>query len=312
MTRRCKRITPLLGLLVLLALLAGCAAQVQGTKYTAFKDSTTALAQDTRTSYEAVQGLWDDLNAECLSVPSKKASYQGILSGKGIPCDVNASGQLVPFENPKPQLLGARLQALDSLVRYAAMLNVLATTDYAAGVDASTAKLAASLGNLQTALTPAVPAAAELRSATNMFSQVVGAVAKAYVEGKRKEALRTALTDTQASIKTLSEKLILDNGSVATLARGYSEKFVELAEETRPKDFEKRVGYDAKVLQKYKTGRTLAEALAALDKAVVRLPEAQAELLKSLDEPRTPLENLEAFVIAAEQAMAIVKQLKTL
>jgi len=311
MWRGSRRFAPLLGLLVLVALLAGCAASaVQGTKYTAFKDSTAALAQDTRASYEGVQNLWEDLNAECLITPSKRANYQGILSG-GVPCDV-INGTLVPVENPESQLLGVRLQALDALARYAAMLNILATTDYAAGVDASTAKLSASLGNLQTALTSAVPAAAELKPATSAFSAVVAAVAQKYVEGKRKEALRTALTDTQKDIKTLSEKLILDNGNVAILAQGYSGKYVTMAEEQRPPDPEKRIAYDAKILQKYKGGRTLVKALAALQDAVARLPKAHAELLKSLDEPGTPMVELEAYVIATEQATAIVKQFKSL
>ncbi len=311
MWRGSKRFMPLLGLLVLVALLAGCAASaVQGTKYTAFKDSTTALAQDTRASYEGVQNLWEDLNAECLITPSKRANYQGILSG-GVPCD-RINGRLVPFENPESQLLGVRLQALGALARYAAMLNILATTDYAAGVDASTAKLSASLGNLQTALTSAVPAAAELKPATSAFGAVVAAVAQKYVEGKRKEALRAALTDTQVHIKILSEKLILDNGDVAILAQGYSGKYVTVAEEQRPPDLEKRIAYDSKILQKYKSGRTLAKALAALQDAVARLPKAHAELLKSLDEPGTPMVELEAYVIATEQATAIVKQFKSL
>jgi hypothetical protein len=64
------------------------------------------------------------------------------------------------------------------------------------------------------------------------------------------------------------------------------------------------------VLQRYKTGLGLIAALQAMDKAVAALPLAHAELLESLDKPAAPLERLEAFVAAVEQALVIAQQIK--
>lgn len=315
MWRGSKRFAPLLGLLVLVVLLAGCGASaVQGTKYTAFKDSTAALAQDTRASYEGVQGLWEELTAECLAIPNNNATYMEVLAEKEIPCSKGKGkdAQVKTFENPQPRL-AARLQALDALARYAAMLNTLATTDYAAGVDASTAKLTASLDNLQAALAQGgVPPAPKLETAASVISTVVAAVAKSYVEGKRKEALSKALTDTQKSIQDLADNLELDSVQISTLAESYSGFYVGLAQGVRPKvSLERIKAYDVGVLKVYKTGKTLKAAFIAQGKMLKLLPAAHANLLTSLNDPKTGLEQLEEFVAAAEQVLAIMKQLRT-
>ncbi|MDO9630510.1 MAG: hypothetical protein Q7I92_01240 [Humidesulfovibrio sp.] len=312
MAGRCKRFAPLLGLLVLVALLAGCVGStVQGTKYTAFKDSTAVLAQDTRTSYEGVHNLWKNINAECLSTDGDVGAYERILTNQGISCGKGAIVMERKIEDPMPRL-NARLQALDALVRYATMLNVLATTDYAAGVDASMAKLNASLGNLAAALPPAVPQKdlKQLQDATSVFVNVVKAAAKPYVEHKRKKALQLVLTETQGCIQTLSEKLLVDNGYVKSFVTAGRDFSMGQSIKTRPKDYENRLAYDAKVLQTYETGTALIAAVAALDKALERLPKAHAELLESLDKTGTDLERMEAFVAATEQAMMIVQQIK--
>jgi len=309
--RRRKRFTPLL-LIVVVVALAGCASTAaRGTKYTAFKTATAALVQNAQTNYGGVESLWDGLTAQCLALPGNEASYRHLLSGTGIPCGKDEKGKVRRFEDPRP-LLQARLEALEALARYGSLLNTLATTDYAAGTNTSTATLCASLESLQNALTPLVAEAANLQNATTLLGSAARAAGGLYVEGERKKALRTLLAGSQGGIQTLAEKLLLDNGYVATLARSYMEFSVGQADKTRPADYEKRVAYDAKVLQQYKNGLALAGAITSKDKAVQALPEAHAELLESLDKPGTPLQRLEAFVAAAEQALALAQQLENI
>lgn len=306
--RRVKNFMPLLGLVVVLAL-AGCGAStVQGTKYTAFKAATVALAQDAQANYAGVENLWEELNAQCLAMPRNEASYKNLLSGKGIPCGKDAEGTVRRFDDPWP-VLDARLKAINALVNYAALLNTLATTDYAGGVTASTAKLTASLESLQKSLTPVVPEEQKIQEATTLLGSVVKAAGGLYVDNERKKALRKILKETQASIATLSEHLLLDNVHVVSLTKADLEFFVGEAGRQRPADYEKRMAYDAKVLQRYKTGTSLIAAMQAQDKAVQALPEAHAELLDNLDKPDAPLERLEAFVAAVEQALAIAQQI---
>lgn len=308
--RRVKRFMPLLGLALILTL-AGCAgATAQGAKYAAFKTATAALAQDAQTSYAGVEGLWEELNAQCLAMPRNEANYNHLLpGGGGVPCGKDSDGRVRRFDDPRP-VLDARLKAIHALVNYAALLNVLATTDYASGVTASTAKLTASLESLQSSLTPLVPEAANLQNAATLLGSAVKAAGGLYIEGERKKALRAVLTDSQDDIAVLSEKLLLDSVHVVALTRADLEFFVAEAGRTRPADYERRLVYDAKVLQRYKTGLDLIAAMHALDKAVAALPLAHAELLASLDKPGTPLERLEAFVAAVEQALVVVQQIK--
>lgn len=308
--RRVKRFVSLLGLLFALAL-AGCAgATVQRTQYVAFKTATAALAQDAQANYAGVEGLWEELNAQCLAMPRNEATYNHLLpGGGGVPCGKDSAGRVRRFDDPKP-VLDARLKAIRALVNYAALLNTLASTDYVGGVTASTAKLNASLESLQGSLTPLVPEAAELQNAATLLGTAVKAAGGLYVERERNKALRAILADSQDGIATLSEKLLLDSVHVVSLTRADLEFLVGEAGRTRPADYEKRLVYDAKVLQRYKTGLGLIAALQAMDKAVAALPLAHAELLESLDKPAAPLERLEAFVAAVEQALVIAQQIK--
>jgi hypothetical protein len=299
---------PLLGLVLVLAL-AGCGTStVQGAKYAAFKTATVALAAEAQTNYAGVESLWEELNAQCLAMPGNGASYKNLLSGQGIPCGKDGSGEVRRFDDPRP-VLDVRLKAIHALVNYAALLNTLATTDYAGGVTASTAKLTASLESLQASLTPQVPEAQKIQEATTLLGSVVKAAGGLYVDNERKMALRKVLKETQASIATLAERLLRDNVHVVSFTRADLEFFVGEAGRQRPADYEKRMAYDAKVLQRYKTGTSLIAALRAQDKAVQALPEAHAELLESLDKPDAPLERLEAFVAATEQALIIAQQI---
>jgi|GEM_PF-2729895 hypothetical protein len=313
MARRCKRFAPLLGLSVLVALLAGCVGSaVQGTKYTAFKDSTAVLAQDTRTSYEGVQSLWEELTAQCLAMPSSKAEYVNVLSKSGIPCGKTTGGEVREFENPQPRL-DARLQAMDTLARYASVLNTLATTDYAAGVDASTAKLTASLDNLEAALAQGgVPVTPTAKAATSAISTVVRLVATSYVNGERQKALHELLKDTQQSIADLAIYMKRDNGEISSMAKGYSEFYVGRAQEARPSDYKTAKAYDAEVLKVYKKGKYLEAAFRAQDKMLDLLPLAHKELLDNLDKPKGRMEQLEAFVGAAEQVLVLMQQIKNI
>lgn len=106
------------------------------------------------------------------------------------------------------------------------------------------------------------------------------------------------------------EKLLVDNGYVKSFVTAGRDFSMGQSIKTRPKDYENRLAYDAKVLQTYETGTALIAAVAALDKALERLPKAHAELLESLDKTGTDLERMEAFVAATEQAMMIVQQIK--
>jgi len=294
---------PLLGLVVVLTL-AGCSASsVQGTKYTAFKTATVALAQDAQTSYTGVEGLWEDLTAQCLAMPGNSVDYGFILRGEGNPCGKDT------FKNPKEQL-DVRLKAMNVLVGYATMLNTLATTDYAAGVDASAAKLTASLQSLQTSLNTTFKTEVDLQNASTLLGTVVQSAGGLYVNGKRKEALRRILSQSQESIKTLSHNLVLDNGEVSSLAESQTKYLVLLAEKKRPKEFESRLSYDRKIWQRHVSALGLIASLQAMDKAIARLPEAHAELLASLDAPQEPMLRLEAFLAAVEQALLVAQQIK--
>lgn len=301
-----KRHIAFLVLLVFVLGAAGCVTTgVNSTKYTAFKDSTAALAKDTRASYAGVQKLQSLLYSECMARFDDKHPYNmTILAGKAPPC---RDGLQTPIDaTDHSQLLKSRLAALDALARYATVLNTLASYDNKAELEAASAKLSASLATLHSSAT----GNDGMQAASTVFGKVVQRIGQMYTEGKRKEALRTVQTEAQPWIEQLAAHMTADSAEIRSLTHSYARSYVSLMESGRPKDKEQRAKYDTMVLSEYQTGQELQSVLNAQSKAVNSLSAAHMDLIASLDASDSPTKQIAAFVAAVEQLSASLQALK--
>lgn len=307
MNRRMFRLFPLLGLLLALALLAGCTA-VQANKFTAFKDAAAAVTTQSQAAYDEVQALWMTLGAECLAVPMAADDY--IKSIKFMPT-ASPCGESVG-KSPKANM-DVRMKALKAMSSYAAAVNMLATTDYVGGFDASLAKLDTSLTSLGNALADEqgldlkTPANAE--KAKSAISKTVSFLGKAYLEKERKKLLRDVLKEAQDSLDAMSVVFADDNMSISNLERVFGEKYLKIRATMRAeKDHDKLLAYDAKVIAEYNRVSEVRKVLDAQSEAVKAMPDANRALLESLDKDDPGImKNIEKFIATAQEVRDIVQ-----
>lgn len=311
--RGMKRFATLLALLAALLLLTGCiGSNVQGTKYTAFKETTAALVECATTSYDLAVNQWVALGPKCLAKYSSDNDLAGdaayLSKWDELQCGTGDNAPI--YRNPRRDF-EIRLQILMILSEYASKLNLVATTDYSGNVVSSTSKIGAQAASVAEASDPLLVDAKKAKDAVKGLAAVVGKVLSLYLESKREEALRQELDESQDFIDKLAKALQQDHTALNEVSNTYLYKERLLwKEKPRPTDdFEKRIAYDMARLQLENNHKLRSDALTAVNKALNHLSGAHAELRQSLDKAVT-MESFGKYLAAADEAAQLMRQAK--
>ena len=298
----------LLLVLVALLLLTGCpVSAVQPNQFTAFKTATASLAESASTSYDLAVSQWAALAPKCLAKYSsnteigKSAAY--LIKWGEFQCENQQ------FQNPQRDF-EIRLKSLSLLADYAAKIALVATADYAGNLETSSAKLGVQAASVAEASDPLITDAKKSKEAVKGLGIVVGEVASLYIERKRAEVLRLELKRTQPYLEQLARALKEDNRALNI----YSDTVLaaeRLIANTvlRPEGYDKRLSYDTQRLLLERNHKLRSDAFKLLNAAIGKLPEAHAELLRSLDKQES-MKALGELLGSVDEVALLLRQVK--
>lgn len=299
MMRSCKRIAPLLGLLALLALLAGCAAQVQGSKFAAFKDSAETMNKGAEETYAGVQ----DLRARY--VASMQAMHEGYP--KNLQSYLDKDKKLSAVDKGMGEGIALQKMALAALAHYAEVLHRLATTDYTTDLDAATLKFDASLQKLVAQQSP--DAVQPMQAPLGLFATAVRMAAKAGIELERGKRLRLCMDQAKpALLNIISPFAEVQEGIALFTDNSAKPLYTNLYTSRKPGADGKDRVVDAEVDALVSQYKAVKESLERLNTALSKIPAAHEELRRSLDDKATSLEGLTAFIAEVQGAMEFFKK----
>jgi hypothetical protein len=275
-------------LVALVLVLTGCAARVPPA------GSLDALAGSTR----AIQAGMVEANDRF-----EDLQWQYLVFNAGTE-DLRPGSFAIPEAQDVLSRLRKREAVLQVLSSYTAALRAFAAKDYASEIEEASLDLGASVKDL------AAAAGAE-SEAWGVLATVVNEVGRGLAEHRRQEALKEVMARAQKPIEALAKLVPETNRNAALAMDTLLNDVLTGARRVRPPaDSAARLAFDAEIGRLIVDVRAAKASLAAVDRAITRLPSAHHEVRRSLDDRKLSLDSLETLIADAKRINAFYQKAK--
>ncbi len=216
------------------------------------------------------------------------------------------------FFDKNPRALGPSLRfrenALEALVNYLKLLQILAEKDYQGDVDAAAETVSASAKSLATQVAPDNKTA---QTAAGVFATLLGALGTEIVREKRISALRHAMDLAQPDLKALCTLISGDNDALKLFVETFRQRLTTNYNAARPPvDQAERIEFDLEFGTLVMELAEIDKALDGVSAALKHLPEAHLEIRQSLDHPEKTMDELHQLVTEGQRIAKFYRSLK--
>lgn len=302
-------LSPRLGAMLVVALMLGACGTPSLNQVKQFGDSSASLSTSAVDAFHYIDEA--DVQRKIYAVAANPkngpvdATFQGFFDRTG-------SGALQ--NNAQRDALGLRLNALKSLASYSKALQVLATSDYWADIDAASKDLNGALVSLGTTYQTATGSSAGLSQADfGLIATAVNAIGKGVVEAKRREAIRTVVKVADPAVQKVAALVSKDLADDSDLAR-YAQSAVATqrlsmqaaynAERQMPTStFDGRLAQLQKIRSAYQAGQDSGALFRNVSQGTKAMAQAHSALLKATEANQFSSDDL-AKALAELQAYA--------
>jgi hypothetical protein len=265
--------------------LTGCQAAIPVGKYHVMRDTSATVLATSTEAYDRINDL-----------QQQRIAYRAATGGGAITATTYRPGK-----DDRMDVAGrmrARRAALETLAKYLAALDAFASRDFEGEVDEASKELAGSVK----ALAAYAGDDAEATNVSSIMGTVVNVVGREVVKRRRREGLKRIMTMAQNPVEETSLYVASGNALADLATQVLIGNILAHARRLRPDAFVARLPVDEAVGKAVHDADTARSALDAVTAAMRELPKAHAEVLRSLDEPATPVAGLEQLVAEATRA----------
>jgi len=290
-------------LLLYLVLASGCCSVPAG-QLKALADSTSLLNQVSQRAYDQsaqLERAW-----VVLTVPSGQLTVHSF--------ELETAFQ-PPQAEGKPlgdKDLGARMQAngaaLTVINNYLSALSAFANKDFQSDLDAQSTKLAGSVKSFDSLSQPWAKQAA---ASSGYLATAIDGLGHAYIEYQRVETLQRVMTDVQKPLRDLADSIVTNDQAAENLLEQMEGFYVKDANLLQPPHHDaEQLAFHAYVADIVGQFADVRKTLTGLDSAMQKLPDAHADLEKSMCSDKPEIGNLKDLIAETERVGKFYKSVK--
>jgi len=288
----------LLFALFLVVFLVGCST-VPASKFSSFSDSTDTLDKSATATFQQVRsGVLQNMVVSAPDGAITATTFQP-------PTAKNSMGKTVV---PIFDYMDTISNAFDVVDKYAKALTALAGSGSTASIDQAATSLAASLNTFSKS-DPNVTI-----GEGNQIATLADAVGRWATYSQRKDALVRVLNLGQPALVKISTGITRDTPMLLNYIDGLETNYIAYANQARKesKQFtEQRFNFDSQTAQQLTTFDNIRSEVNALQQAAAKLPATNQDLLNSVNDAGSSIDNLKAFVQSARDLRSFYTSLPT-
>jgi hypothetical protein len=264
---------------------AACQPVIPAGKYHVMRETTASVLATSGGAYDSLAAL-----------QQQRIVYQAATGGSNITAETYRPGR--GDKNDVAGRMRARRAALEALANYFATLDAFATRDFEGEVDAASNDLAGSVRTLAAHGSDD----AEATQISSVLGTVVDVVGREVVKRKRRDGLKRIMTTAQRPVEETCRYVSSGNELAGFATDVLISNILAHARRLRPGALVARLPVDEAVGRAVHDADATREGLKAVNAAMAQLPQAHAAVLRSLDDPGSPVDALEQVVAETKRA----------